>query len=83
MGAADDLYLVASDAGYGFVARLGDLITKNRAGKVLLSLPANARVLPPQRVTRPAEEFVAAVSSEGRLLVHSLSELPTLAKGKG
>ena len=82
-GAADDLYLIASDAGYGFVARFGDLVSKNRAGKVLLSLPAGSRVLPPQRVMDPGTEFVAAVSSEGRLLLHLLSELPTLAKGKG
>ena len=37
MGAEDSLYLLASDAGYGFVARLGDLQSKNRAGKAALS----------------------------------------------
>ena len=83
MGAADELYLIASDAGYGFLARLGDLITKNRSGKVLLSLPAGARVLAPHRVASLEQDFVAAVSSEGRLLLHPVSELPTLPKGKG
>ncbi|MDJ0863378.1 MAG: DNA topoisomerase IV subunit A [Gammaproteobacteria bacterium] len=83
MGAPDDLYLVASDAGYGFLARLGDMVTKNRSGKVLLSLPTGARVLSPQRVFNAETDFVAAISSEGRLLLHALSELPTLAKGKG
>ncbi|MDJ0891780.1 MAG: DNA topoisomerase IV subunit A [Gammaproteobacteria bacterium] len=83
MGAPDDLYLVASDAGYGFLARLGDMVTKNRSGKVLLSLPTGARVLPPQRVSNAETDFVAAISSEGRLLLHPLTELPALAKGKG
>ena len=40
MGDEDSLFLLASDAGYGFVARLGDLQTKNRSGKGALSLPA-------------------------------------------
>ncbi len=83
MGNPDDLYLIASDAGYGFVAKLSDLVTKNRAGKVLLSLPAGARVLPPQRLSNREEDLVAAVSSEGRLLLQPAAELPTLAKGKG
>ncbi len=82
-GSADDRYLIASDAGYGFVARLGDLHTKNRSGKAVLSLPKGARVLPPARVLDPGSDRVAAVTTEGRLLVHSLADLPALAKGKG
>ncbi len=82
-GHADDRYLIASDAGYGFVARLGDLHTKNRSGKAVLSLPKGARVLPPARVFDPDSDRVAAVTTEGRLLVHPLADLPSLAKGKG
>ena len=82
-GERDSLYLFASDAGYGFVARLGDLYTKNRGGKAVLSLPRGARVLPPVPVHDLAADRVAAVSTEGRLLIHSLQDLPLLSKGKG
>ncbi len=84
MGADDQLYLLASDAGYGFVAKLSDLQSKNRAGKAALTLPKGARVLQPAAV--PAEmqdSWVAAVSNEGRLLVFPLAELPQMARGKG
>ncbi|MFV2056672.1 MAG: DNA topoisomerase IV subunit A [Thiohalomonadales bacterium] len=83
MGGEDSCYIVSSDAGYGFVARLGDLITKNKAGKVVLSLPKGARVLKPVPVTDLESDLVAAVTTEGRLLVMRISELPALAKGKG
>ncbi|HBQ39166.1 MAG TPA: DNA topoisomerase IV subunit A, partial [Halieaceae bacterium] len=77
-------FLLASDAGYGFVAVYSDLQTKNRAGKGVLSLPKGGRVLQPSPV--PAENagaWVAALSNEGRLLVFPLADLPQLARGKG
>ncbi|MGK2913272.1 MAG: DNA topoisomerase IV subunit A [Porticoccaceae bacterium] len=78
--------LLATDAGYGFVARLGDLHGKNRAGKAVISIPRGGSVLVPILV--PAGEgtencLVVAVSSEGRMLAFPLSELPLLARGKG
>ena len=82
MGDGDGHYLLASDAGYGFVTRLADLQAKNRAGKAVLTLPRGARVLPPAGIGADAA-WVAAVSSEGRLLVFPLQELPVLARGKG
>ena len=83
MGAETQKVLLASDAGYGFIASLGDLMSKNKAGKALLSLPENARVLPPQLVEDTANAVLAAVSNDGRLLVFPISELPELARGKG
>ena len=83
MGAPTQLYLLASDAGYGFVAKLGDMQTKNRAGKAALSLPKGARVLQPSAITEVEGAFVAAVSNEGRLLVFPLADLPQLVRGKG
>jgi len=77
------LYLLASDAGYGFVAQGADLLAKNKNGKALLSVPEGGRILPPQRVQDLAHSQLAAVSNEGRLLVFSLAELPQLSKGKG
>ena len=83
MGQAEDLYLLASDAGYGFVAKLGDLYAKNKAGKAVLKVPKGAKVLPPQRVASYDEEWVASITSEGRLLTFMIGELPRMAKGKG
>jgi topoisomerase IV subunit A len=83
MGADDQRVLLASDAGYGFVARLDDLASKNKAGKALLTLPENAKVLPPQFVTNPEQALLATVSNDGRLLVFPVTELPELARGKG
>ncbi|MEM0954199.1 MAG: DNA topoisomerase IV subunit A [Pseudomonadota bacterium] len=82
-GENSQLYLLASDAGYGFVAELGEMQTKNRAGKAVLSLPKGSRVLQPARIDDGGDAFVAAVSNEGRLLIFPLRDLPKLARGKG
>ncbi|WP_339338235.1 DNA topoisomerase IV subunit A [uncultured Oceanicoccus sp.] len=85
MGAADDLYLLASDAGYGFVVKAADLQTKNKAGKAALTVPKGGRVIQPARVgsTSTEEAFVVAVSNEGRMLLFPLTDLPIMARGKG
>ena len=75
--------LIASDAGYGFVASFEDLISRNKAGKALLSLPTAAKVMTPQVIKDPATDQVVAISNEGRMLVFPVSELPQLSKGKG
>ncbi|HEB92917.1 MAG TPA: DNA topoisomerase IV subunit A [Gammaproteobacteria bacterium] len=82
-GRPDDRYLLASDAGYGFVTRLENMFAKNKGGKALLNLPRGARVLPVSPVMDVATDSIAAVTSEGRLLVIPLRELPEMAKGKG
>lgn len=83
MGGNPDLYLLASDAGYGFVAKLEDLQGRNKAGKAVLKLPSGAKVLTPQRVHDYDNDLIAAVTNEGRLLVFPISELPQMPKGKG
>ena len=83
MGSDDQSVLLGSDAGYGFIAKLSDLQTKNKAGKALLSLPAGAKVLTPRFVTITEETYLIAVSNEGRMLVFPIAELPVLARGKG
>nr|VFK51713.1 MAG: DNA topoisomerase IV subunit A [Candidatus Kentron sp. TUN] len=83
LGEPETLYLIASDAGYGFIAELGDLYTKNKAGKALLSMPPNALVLRPVAIDDVSKATVVAVTSEGYLLAHDLGQLPRLAKGKG
>ena len=83
IGDNDDKYLLASDAGYGFIATLEDLVTRNKAGKVVLRVPAGGRAVVPAPVPQDAECLIAAVSSIGRLLMFEMDELPELAKGKG
>jgi topoisomerase-4 subunit A len=83
MGEDEDRYLVASDAGYGFVAKMADLQSRNKAGKTLLTLPNGALVLPLHKVNDLKTDRIAAVTNEGRMLVFALSELPEMARGKG
>jgi topoisomerase-4 subunit A len=83
MGKADETLLLASDAGYGFMATMADLYAKNRAGKSLLTLPKGARPLPPLRVSEPETDQVCAISNEGRMLLFPVKDLPLLSKGKG
>jgi topoisomerase-4 subunit A len=79
----DALYVIASDAGYGFVVKGEDLQAKNKAGKALLSLPAGAKVILPRPVPDREQNLLAAVTTEGRLLIFKISDLPQLGKGKG
>ncbi|NQX90455.1 MAG: DNA topoisomerase IV subunit A, partial [Halioglobus sp.] len=83
MGDEAALYLLASDAGYGFVAKLGDLQSKNRAGKGAITVPKGGQVLQPAAIGSVQDSLVAAVSSEGRLLIFPLADLPQMARGKG
>ena len=79
----DQCYLLASDAGYGFICANKDMVSRNKAGKALLSLPANAKVLLPQRVDKSKAQSILAITNEGRMLLFSLDALPQLSKGKG
>ncbi|MBT7720062.1 MAG: DNA topoisomerase IV subunit A [Halieaceae bacterium] len=83
MGDEGNLYLLASDAGYGFVAKLGELQTKNKAGKGALNLPKGSGVMQPAAISEAEGAWVAAVTNEGRLLVFPLEDLPQMARGKG
>ena len=79
----EQLYVLASDAGYGFIVKCDDLCGKNRAGKAALSLAKGSRALSPKLLTSIENTYLAAVSNIGNLLIFPLNELPQLAKGKG
>jgi len=83
MGESSDLYLISSSAGYGFVSKLGDMFTRNRTGKALLSVPKGAQALAPVRVRDMEEDWVVSIGSDGNMLVIPLSYVPILPKGKG
>jgi topoisomerase-4 subunit A len=83
IGDEQQRYVLASDAGYGFIATLKDLVSRNKAGKAVLRVPAGGRAVVPAAIPAGAECLIAAVSSIGRLLLFEMDELPELAKGKG
>ncbi len=74
--------LMASDAGYGFICKFEDLIARNKAGKALISLPENAKVLKPKKLIN-STALVVAITSAGRMLIFPAQDLPVLSKGKG
>ena len=74
--------LMASDAGYGFICKFEDLIARNKAGKALISLPENAKVLKPDTLSESASLLVS-LTSAGRMLIFPVRDLPALSKGKG
>jgi topoisomerase IV subunit A len=82
IGEPEDLWLLASDAGYGFTVRLKDLVTDRRAGKTVLTVPENAQVLAPAPVPS-ADALVCVVSSEGKLLAFPVAGVPEMPRGKG
>jgi topoisomerase-4 subunit A len=82
IGEPTDLWLLATDAGFGFTVRLVELNSRNRAGKAVINVGSGAQVLPPVPVPE-AGGWVTAVNSEGRLLVFPVSEVPELPRGKG
>jgi len=82
-GDPDRLYLLASDSGYGFITRLGDLYTRNKSGKSVLSVPGSSRILPPVPVRSLEDSLIAAVTTDGYMLVIAAADLPLMSRGKG
>ena len=82
MGVDEQKVLMGTDAGYGFVTKVGDLFTKNKAGKAVVSIPKGGRILQPKMVN-PQDSHIAAVSNEGRMLVFPITDIPELSRGKG
>ena len=83
IGEPDERWVIASSAGYGFVVKLEDLHSRNRAGKAVLKVPEGASVIAPVPVPAADGALIAAVNSDGRLLTFPVSDLPELPRGKG
>ncbi len=77
-------WLVASSGGYGFIATLGDMVSRVKAGKVFLTVEANETALPPVGLSAAASEAqVVVANSASRLLAFPLAALKTMNKGRG
>ena len=83
IGEPDQLFLLASDTGYGFAVKLSDLYSKNRNGKTVLTLAPNSRPVKPSQISDFETDMVVAISNEGRMLVFPLQQLPIRSRGKG
>jgi topoisomerase-4 subunit A len=83
IGEPEDRWVLASSAGYGFIAKLADLHSRNRAGKAVLNVPDDAVAISPASLAPGEETLLAALNSEGRLLTFLASDLPELPRGKG
>ncbi|CAH0526943.1 DNA topoisomerase IV subunit A [Vibrio hippocampi] len=83
MSEPDQLWLVGSDAGYGFVCKGADLLSKNRSGKALVTLPQAAEVIAPSAVNDLDADEILAITNQGRMLLFPIKDLPHLSKGKG
>ena len=83
IGEPGERWVLASGAGYGFVVQLGELHSRNRAGKAILKVPEGSSVLAPVPVPVGDAVLLAAVNTDGRLLTFPVSELPELPRGKG
>jgi len=81
-GNPDDWTVLASHFGYGFRVQLKELLIKNKAGKLLITLPDGAKVLKPAPVHNESD-LLAVVTLQGRLLIFPVADLPALARGKG
>ena len=82
-GNAQQSIVLASSFGYGFVTELGNLHSRMKAGKALLSVPAGAQPVMPALVKAEGDNLVVCATSEGYLLAFPLEEVPELTKGKG
>ena len=81
-GPADTPLLMASSAGFGFAAKAGDLVSRNRNGKAFMTLEAGDEPLAPKIISDKASA-VACLSEKGRLLVFGLDEVKALSGGRG
>lgn len=83
MGDDDQLVLLASDVGYGFISNLGNLKSKTKSGKNAITLPSKSKVMKIVLVDNLESQYVAVATNRGRLLIFPIAELPLLSKGKG
>ncbi len=83
MGLSDQKVLLASDAGYGFITNIANMVTKNTKGKAMLTVPKECEPLPPVYVNNYETDYLAAITTEGHMLVIPIKVLPELPRGKG
>lgn len=82
-GHADDLVLISTKGGNGFLANVADMVTRNKAGKSFVGLDKKMQGDAPLGAAKVTEGMrqVACLSENGRLLAFPLDELKRLPTG--
>ena len=83
MARDEDLWLLSTSHGYGFICRFADMLTRNKNGKALVSLSVGVDLLPVRAVNDLQTDVIVAVSSDGYMGLLDVKSLPQLHKGKG
>jgi topoisomerase-4 subunit A len=82
-GENNNHFLIGSSRGYGFILKFEDLLTNYKNGKAVVTLKENHELLNPEAVIDLEKDYIAAITSKGRLLIFKLNQLPNLKKGQG
>ena len=82
IGEPDDKFIFTNTAGYGYISEFSNTISNKKTGKAFMKIPEGASLIKSQKL-RSDHQYIAAVSSIGKLLIFRLDELPILPKGKG
>ncbi len=83
MGGDDDLYLLSTSHGYGFVCRFEDMLTRNKNGKALVSISSGASLIPAVAIGDIDNDNIVSITSEGYIGLLEIKSIPRLSKGKG
>ncbi|MBF0303873.1 MAG: DNA topoisomerase IV subunit A, partial [Desulfamplus sp.] len=79
----NQLVLLASDIGFGFVTQISNLYSRMKNGKVLINLTDNGTLMAPQTVNNPETDLIISITTTGRCIIFPVNEMPMLEKGKG
>ena len=82
-GTPNDYYLIATDAGYGFVTQYQDMLSRTAKGKGLINITEGGLVLPPQKVKDVENDCCLVITNTGRMLIFKVSEMARLSRGRG
>ena len=82
-GNHNDLFLLFSDIGYGFITKFAHLLIKNRNGKTVLNLCDNINFMGAEPIKNSKTDIITAITTLGRLLIFPVKQMPILEKGRG
>lgn len=83
MASDNQFLLMSSSWGYGFICQFSGLVSSAKKGKAIVTLTNGGQLLTPSPIDSIETNFLAAVTSEGYLLLVKAEDVPQLARGKG
>jgi len=82
-GKSEQKVLVATTGGYGFLSKIGDMVSNRRAGREFMTVDEGHVPLEPFKYDDAKGNYVAAMSAGGRLLLFVIDELKYQPRGRG